>query len=466
MVTLWNHQREAAARIASGEIQALWWQMRTGKTLAAIAGTDSGDRLIICPNSVKPTWLNDLKLWGQDAYVWGSGKKPKERPRNVVINYESLWRTELLGYGWDSIIWDESQRLQNPRTKLWAYIYSHLQDLCRARVVLLSGSPAPEGWHQLITQAITATGQFCGILDPWEALRAGWVYDDWSYKWVIQPGWDAKARAQLHQLGPSMTQAEAGINTRKVYQRMPVQAGPHEVRLWKATMKRNLEGAQLGMAAQSCASGRNPETGETLSSTKLDAVAEWVLDAGQPTVILCRFTSSLHYLAGKLTKLRVGLIHGDDAGSAARGKVIQDYNDGLLDTLICNVATVKVGLNLSHANILVFAENSFSGEARIQAEERCTVMGKELVEILDFVTDGDELLGEIDDGILSSVKDKQDFNLSTLREVCSEDLIRIGAEKYHTDWETFESTWTKDKGGEEFKRFGKYMIPSLIKENK
>jgi len=51
-------------------------------------------------------------------------------------------------------------------------------------------------------------------------------------------------------------------------------------------------------------------------------------------------------------------------------------------------------------------------------------------------------------------------------DVCSEDLIRIGAEKYHTDWETFESTWTKDKGGEEFKRFGKYMIPSLIKENK
>lgn len=41
---------------------------------------------------------------------------------------------------------------------------------------------------------------------------------------------------------------------------------------------------------------------------------------------------------------------------------------------------------------------------------------------------------------------------------CNVDLIRIDYEKYSTNWETFESTWTKDKGGSALKALGKYMI--------
>jgi SNF2 family DNA or RNA helicase len=85
--------------------------------------------------------------------------------------------------------------------------------------------------------------------------------------------------------------------------------------------------------------------------------------------------------------------------------------------LIANVATVKVGLNLSAASTIIFAENSFSGEARIQAEERATVRGKQSVEIIDFVSynDTDELIGHIDDYILQAVRAKKDFNLKSLR---------------------------------------------------
>jgi len=415
-IRLWNHQLAGAERIRSGEISALWWQMRTGKSLTAIHGTRDGDRLVICPNSCKPTWKEDLRLYGDtDTYVWGSKNKPKGRPRNVIVNFESLWRSPLLAMNWDSIVIDESQRISNPRTKLWSYLESHIRDLCRARVVLLSGTPCTEGYQQLICQSIAATGQFCGYTDAFAALRAGWVMDDYHHRWVIQKGWAEKAQEQLRELGPSMTQKEAGINTRKVYQRMPVEPGAHELALWKALRARNLDGLALALGAQSIASGRNPETGETVSSSKLNAVAEWIRDAGRPVVVLTRFSSSLRYLASKLQSLKVGLIHGDDAGSEARGQVIQAFNASKLDVLICNVVCVKVGLNLSHSSTLIFAENSFSGEARIQAEDRATVMGKELVEILDFVTEGDDLLGEIDDGILNAVRMKLDFNTSTLK---------------------------------------------------
>ena len=416
-VSLWKHQEEGAALIKANKISALFWEPRVGKTFATIAGTDDGDRLVVCPNSVKAVWQKDLELYGETSYIWGTKPKPKTRPRNVICNYESLWRSPLLSYNWDSIIFDESQRLSNIRTKLFDYLYSHLQDLCKARVILLSGTPCPEGFHQTIAQSIIATGQWCGYTDPWEALRTSHVYDEDAYKWKIQPEWIKPARAQLHALGPTMTQKQAGILTRKLYQVIPVSYSSLEEALWIEALLEQPEGTEWALMAQSVASGRSIQ-GVTTQSSKLDAITDYVNELKRPVVILTRFTASLHYLEAKLKAkgLRTGCIYGEDEGAAARGQVIEQFNNGKLDAIVANVATVKTGINLSHSDTLVFAENSFSGEARIQAEERLTVRGKTAVEIIDFCTTGPEPgLGTIDQLILQAVRAKKDFSAASLR---------------------------------------------------
>lgn len=45
-----------------------------------------------------------------------------------------------------------------------------------------------------------------------------------------------------------------------------------------------------------------------------------------------------------------------------------------------------------------------------------------------------------------------------VRDYCESDLIRIDYEEYKTNWYTFESTWTKDKGGSALKALGKYFL--------
>jgi len=410
MITLWPHQIAAADRIRRNEISALWWDMRVGKTLATIAGTDDGDRLIICPNSVKAVWKEDLLKYDQESFIWDKNKKPSERPRNLIINYESLWRTNLLTYNFDSIIFDESLRLQNIRTKLWKHIYSHIQYICKAkRVVLLSGTPCPEGEHQLIPQSIVATGQYCGITDPWEALRTYFVYDDDSYSWDASPGHRKTAAKQLHDLGPVLTQKEAGINTKKLYRTIEVELEEHEINLWATLDKKELQPVTLALYAQSIASGRSI-AGHTEKSTKLDAVVEYVSDLSDPCVILVRFTESLRYLHNKIKDRVTACIDGSDAGPEYRAKILGMFSRGEISCLICNVATVQVGLNLSAANTLIFAENSFSGATRIQAEERSTIMNKVAVEVVDFVSVGPPYIGEIDRGVLEAVRHKKDFN--------------------------------------------------------
>ena len=45
------------------------------------------------------------------------------------------------------------------------------------------------------------------------------------------------------------------------------------------------------------------------------------------------------------------------------------------------------------------------------------------------------------------------------KDICGSDFIRIEAKRYSTDWERFTSTWTEEKQRNEFKAYGKYMVP-------
>jgi SNF2 family DNA or RNA helicase len=215
-------------------------------------------------------------------------------------------------------------------------------------------------------------------------------------------------------MGPSMTQAEAGITTKKLYRTIEVPLGDVEEEIWK-NVPAKIEEPTLSLYAQSAASGR-PIQGTIEQSTKLDAVVEYVIEINHPCVILVRFTESLLYLWRKLQhRIKCAYIYGEDKGAAQRATVIDQFSKGTLQCLICNEATVKVGLNLSAADTLIFAENSWSGEARIQTEERATLKGKGAVEIVDFVSVGEGLLGDIDREILFAVRAKKDFNTKSMR---------------------------------------------------
>lgn len=420
-ISLWDHQEKFGDFILKDGLQALWWAMRTGKTLTAAHGSRNGDRLIICPNGVKQVWARDLAKYDgiDDSWVVGTGKKPSRRPRNVILNYESVTRkAELLAGEWDTVIFDESHRISNPRTKLWECLGAYLGDLHRGRVVLLSGTPCPEGSHQMITQTILATGEFNGYRCPWEALREGWVFNEYRRKWEANPGTDALVKEIMHSYGHSMTQKEAGIHTKKLHRSVYIPVSKEEIKLWKTHFDPNAEPTQKAQLAQSCASGRDKVLQATAHSEKLLAVCDYVADLGAPCVVLCHFLASLDYLSRNLDRLKIahGTISGEDGGTVQRAKVINDFDTGKFDVLVCTVPTVKVGVNLSRASCLIFAENNWSGEARIQAEERCTVRGKEAVEVIDFLAACPEieLVDKVDAKIASAVRGKQDFNVRML----------------------------------------------------
>jgi hypothetical protein len=407
---LWEHQAKYGKAIREDGLRALWWEPRCGKLLTSLEGTKDGSRLIVCPNSVKADWLTMLGKFApsESSFAWGFGSKPVDRPRNCIVNYESLVRSYVLGMEWDSIIFDESQRIQGWNTKMWAHIAQNMATLRKAkRVVLLSGTPCPEGSHQLVTQTLAVAGKVGQYTEAWDAVRNLYCYDEYRYKWLPLPGTDEMMKGLMHTYGHSMTQKEAGVDTAKLHKVVEIPYGKHEADIWDSS---ETDDPKLKtMYAQSAASGRDIGTGEVEQSTKLDAVAEYAMELGRPSIILTHFVASAEYLHKRLGK-EWALLHGKDDGAKYRYEAIRSMSIGQTKGLIATVPVVKVGLNLSAADTLIFAENEWSGEARIQAEERCTVRGKGAVEIVDFVSVGQGPLGQVDTKIMEAVRGKKDFN--------------------------------------------------------
>jgi len=437
-MTPWPHQVKHADWIKHHGLSALWWQMRTGKTLTAIMGTDDGTRLIVCPNTVKPVWEAALKEYG-DKSIFTHGKKNSnyQRESNYIINYESVWRADPFKYGrFDSVIFDESLRIHNPNAAVCEYLLAcrgnkelqrsfqkwerpYTENLAKSkRIVRLSGTPCPEGYWQLVTQEVIGRGKYEEFDDPCAALRHYYHYDDERREWVINDWHTPRVKKLIFESGTVLSQADVGINTKKLYQLIEIEMGSSEQKAWSSFGDETNEPAQRAYRAWSSASARTT-SGSIKQSNKLDAVAAYAIELGKQFIILTHFRESLFYLERKLTEagVAVGSIYGGDHGSEFRYDLIEQFNQDRLTGLLANETTVKVGLNLSKADTLIFAENSWSGEDRIQAEERCTVMGKSAVHIVDFVTVGShEAVGMVDKYVLESVREKKNFNALTLRQ--------------------------------------------------
>jgi SNF2 family DNA or RNA helicase len=71
----------------------------------------------------------------------------------------------------------------------------------------------------------------------------------------------------------------------------------------------------------------------------------------------------------KQKKLKIGLITGK-ISHPQRMEFINDFQKGKIKVLLCNIQSAGMGLNLSQADIAIFADRSYSPADNEQAEAR------------------------------------------------------------------------------------------------
>lgn len=418
MKTPKTHQIEGAKLIASRRRCALWFKPRVGKTLSTVLGMEMlglKNILVICPVTVIPVWQREFAERGWPESKACTGMKHQKIEASaytagpVICSFESAWRLPLNQRKWDAIIFDESIRLWNWQAKQVRYWYGneHLTQCC----VLLSGAPCPEGYLQLASQMIICRGQWFGHRDIYSYLQDFWHYNADRYKWECDDQEHlAEVKRRMNIVGLSKSLKDVGAQDEKLLSFMPVEPSIKVVALLRAIAAEELQPNIRALRNQMAANGLTGEAENILvvDGTKAEALCKYIEEQVEQEpdyacVIMCRFRAQVEQVA---RMLGAAMVHGGVTGKA-RQQAIDDFQAGTKRHIVCQEETAKMGIDLSRGKEIHYLSNSWSGDSRIQSQERCSNLNKaEPVGIVDWYAH------EIECAIANAVRNKEDFQMS------------------------------------------------------
>ena len=145
--------------------------------------------------------------------------------------------------------------------------------------------------------------------------------------------------------------------------------------------------------------------------SKINYLVNFLKERKEQSIIVfsTRSETFLEPLAEALTKRKIatGLIIGK-TNYQEREEYIRQFQSGELDILLCNIQSAGVGLNLSRAETIIFADRSYSPADNEQAEARflptTDAEPSQVRLVIDLICQG-----TIDEKILQLLKKKQDI---------------------------------------------------------
>ena len=363
-------------------------EMRLGKTLVAIrwAQLNKFERiLVVAPKSVLPSWKEELldeEYAEQDICLlegdW-STRFTKATTTGItwfIVNFAGLRNTrELLEFPWDCIIVDESTRIKNSKadtTKMLCLDTKHV-----GHKAILSGHPCPESEMDYYEQFRFLYGSFMHQHNFWYWRRhycIQYSHGGWEVKGCFVP----RIKEEVNRLAFVMTRKQAGIGSKKIYEKRYVELNEKQKKLYKQADKDfevTLDGdkefrtkwvpVKRGWLLK-IASGFTPD-GEVVSNCKLEELQRLLAGdlKGEKVVVWFRHNDELLYVASKLRDKKYGVsVYYGDCREADK------FTKGDAQILCAQGKVGMMGLDWSVASTAIYYSNWDDGEIRVQSEDR------------------------------------------------------------------------------------------------
>jgi len=435
------HQTEATRFALLRGSAGFFMRMRCGKTLACLdtithGRLHDGPTLIIAPVSVLASWENALLCDGVSAekiVIIRSrpGWKPERLQRLLLnpkglfflINFEMVKRVDAMGirskilpvFGlteWETVVVDESYRIANDESRVFEYLSRFHADPKKQRRFILSGAPASEHPINLASQFIFLDGSYFGCRTVGEYRKVFWEENKYTYKWKMKnPSHFADVLSFVHSAAYTTTLEDLGMGGVKLYRIDRVDITTEQMATLKwlsvATTYPNKKTGETSILdplvrctfESRISSGVHPITGEILSDAKAVHAAEMWRDKPAQTLVLSRFISPIEQAVNAFRKVgaRVEAITGATP-PAERERIRKAFQNLELDAVIAQLIPVKMGLDFSAADRIVYLSNSFSQDDRAQTEERAQHANRKTpYEVIDICTKDthDEILTNV-----------------------------------------------------------------------
>ena len=414
-----------------------------GKSLEAIVSVDisrSHDRvLIVCPNSVKYQWRNEIGMWSclnLPVYV----VTPKTAKKIIqeytggwlVMNYHNMraYKDLLLKTYFDWIIFDEAHMLVNRKTQAFKVASS----LKKRHLALMTGTP--------IGNSVEDLWALLNLIDPdsfpsfWRffELYVSYTEDYYGTRTILGPKNETYLRRELApRMIRRMKEDVAPDLPEKQHVLRPIEMTPKQAKLYQElaeTMSTKDEnGAAISVVAAVSLVLRLRQMVSTPaafdmedSSGKLDAVEEIITGTDEKVVVFSLFLRTIRAVAKRLTALGIPFakITGDE-DAEERDEAQRKLREGEIQVLLCTTGAGGTGLNLQTASIGIFIEKHWNPREQYQAENRLHRIGQ--VHNVTIYTL--HCIDSIDDTVERVLLRKQKMSDAILSEALGEELNRF-----------------------------------------
>lgn len=421
---LWDFQRGSVRFLESVGKGILAHQMGTGKTVIASKAIDvmELDRVVVvCPNSVKWSWVDHLHEWAarDDIFVLESGKA-KDDPYDradilcgsqsersmllakfltenshfcLVMNYDQLRMHEkvLSTADYDVCIADEAHRLKNKAAK-WTQSAFKMSSKCKY-FWLLTGTPIRNDYND-----------YWSLLRLCDPLRFGsyWNFVNFYLKTIPGHFGGVEIVGQQKELAPMLTAYMYRVTKEEAMPHLPkkihtdirLPLNPTQAKVYETmeedfimAIKKQLDNgveiseilraptvvAQLIRLRQICLSpaiiGGEPD------SAKLDALDEMLRQDFKPAntqlIIYTWFKQFLVYIEMMLRRLRMSyalVVGGQKSGE--RDAAEKKLREGDVQVILGTISSMGEGMNLQTATTAIFTDIDWVPAVNEQAEDR------------------------------------------------------------------------------------------------
>lgn len=396
-LTPFPYQEEAIEFLVENGGGFLWDEPGLGKTLQALwaAKKLGGPVLIVCPNSLKGQWKQEIsRVFPEDKIIVGgvAGRidgidlvelaKTRDFPFWVIVSYTGVRMNEQYGkIMWKTVVADECHYIKNrkaSRSKAMfdvAPFHSH-----RIGLTATPFSTDPSDlWNQLNWMKPNSNNKY---------LRSYWRFFDRYVEYYARQTRsghmykDVQGSKNLEELSRFMQLFGLGRKKEVVApqlppitdSRMPLELCGKQLSVYQRMRKAQVEFAfpegdddESVRLVMSNALAKMVRMEQFLShpwtfvsgmkGEKLNWVLEWAEGNNLPAVIATRFKASAERIAQELGL--PGAITGD-MDVEEREKIVQSWKSGETLYLVGTIGTIGTGLNLERAHTMVLYDQDYS----------------------------------------------------------------------------------------------------------
>ena len=424
------HQVDMTKKMLLERKFALLCEVGTGKSQPVVNTFDILHRegkvkhcLIICPKTIVDNWQAEIEINSNYHSRIITGTKAERinlMSINVqfhIINYEGI--LVLKKYEWwnkfDMVVLDESSKIKNLKAE-------------RTKIILEKFAKTP---FKYILSGTAVTQSPADIYPQFKFLDPGYLshmsFYDFRNQYCIFGGYENKqvmGYKNLEELKNKIKYHSIQLKKEDCHD-LPEKIYMKRILELPAEIEEQYKDIQQNMIMQSSKGDLTANkiitlmlrmhqilSGAYIEDQKINAklvelegLVSDNLHNGTQIIIWCEFKKSIELIRNLMIRMNIKYseIHGEITN---RKEQIDNFQAGKTKVLIGQIQTGGMGINLTAASIVIYFENTFSLENRIQSEGRAHRIGqKNKVTYIDLI-----YKNTLEEVILKAINDKQNIS--------------------------------------------------------